>query len=278
MIALRTAVPGPVMREFVRIYAEREVGASEPGSPRLVEAIPARLEQTIEFQFGTPFTVFHREGYNFATPTAGIVGAQTGGSSHIELTPGVYSFGVFFKPTGFSRLFGLPVCELTDRAFDAALLLKHVHEMVERLAACMTFHERLRMIESALLPLAARAQRCEGMIAVAEHMFSQHGTMGVSQLARDAGLGVRQFERNFMQAIGVTPKRFARVARFQSALDAKLAWPDRSWLHIAHDLEYFDQMHMIRDFQSLGGETPTQLLSQLGDARPPALLAETKYK
>jgi transcriptional regulator GlxA family with amidase domain len=109
-------------------------------------------------------------------------------------------------------------------------------------------------------------------------MFSQHGTMGVSQLARDAGLGVRQFERNFMQAIGVTPKRFARVARFQSALDAKLAWPDRSWLHIAHDLEYFDQMHMIRDFQSLGGETPTQLLSQLGDARPPALLAETKYK
>jgi transcriptional regulator GlxA family with amidase domain len=96
--------------------------------------------------------------------------------------------------------------------------------------------------------------------------------MRVSELARQTGLGTRQFERKFLQSIGVTPKRFARVARFQSALDAKLMSPGRSWLDIAHALRYHDQMHMVHDFQSLGGNTPVQLFSEIGDARPTAQL------
>jgi len=86
-------------------------------------------------------------------------------------------------------------------------------------------------------------------------------------------MGLRQFERRFHEETGVPPKVFARVARFQAALDAKLASPERTWLDVAHSFGYYDQMHMIHDFQSLGSNTPTQLLVQMGDVRPPALAA-----
>jgi AraC-like DNA-binding protein len=278
MIAMRTAIPGLCMQEFVRVYAEREVGPFEPGASALIEAIPARLEQLVEFQFGVPYTVFHRNGNNLITPTQAVVGAQMGGCSHIELLPGVVSFGVFFKPTGFSRLFGLPVCELTDRNFDAALISKLFSGIREILAECPTFEKRVSVIETLLQPMARQAQPTEAAIAAAEHIFSLKGAISVSQLANDTGIGVRQFERKFLECIGVAPKRFARVARFQSALDTKLSSPHRSWLEIAHRLRYYDQMHMVRDFLNLGGDVPSQLLLQIGDARPPARLAEKSDK
>ncbi len=43
------------------------------------------------------------------------------------------------------------------------------------------------------------------------------------------------------------------------ALDTKRLTPDRSWMSVAHRLGYFDQMHMIRDFQSLGGNLPGEI-------------------
>jgi hypothetical protein len=56
--------------------------------------------------------------------------------------------------------------------------------------------------------------------------------------------------------------------RFQSALDTKRAAPGRSWMSVAHQLGYFDQMHMVRDFQSLGGSLPGEILTQIGDYQP----------
>jgi transcriptional regulator GlxA family with amidase domain len=86
-----------------------------------------------------------------------------------------------------------------------------------------------------------------------------------------ASLSVRQFERQFEKELGMPPKRFARIARFQFALDAKLVDPSRSWLGVALDAGYYDQMHLVRDFHSLSGVSPTQLVAELGDTRPPAL-------
>ncbi len=271
MIAVQTALPSPALRRCVRLYAQREVHAFETGAALALEPIPARLEQTLEFQFGVGFKVHHTAGLEFVTPTHAIIGAQTQGCSQIELVPGVISFGAFFRPTGLSRLFGLPMGEATNRGLDAALVAPIVQPLRERLGECSTFAERVQIVNEFLLKMAARIRKTTRMLEVAEFIFSQRGTVNVSRLAHDTGLSVRQFQRRFADETGVSPKRFARVARFQSALDAKIAAPGRAWLDIAHDLRYHDQMHMIRDFQTLGGDTPRQLLAQIGDARPGAL-------
>jgi AraC-like DNA-binding protein len=273
MLEVRMASPNPVLKEFVRVYAQREVFPLASDAKVMVEAIPARLEQILEFQFGERFTVSHWEGFSEETPDIAIIGAQMQGCSRIELRPGTISFGVFFRPAGLSRLMSIPVCEMANRSYDAELICKSLRELRERLAECGTFEQRVRVMEGVLLALAARSARKEMMIEVAERIFSLQGAVRISHLASQTGLGLRQFERRFQQTMGVTPKLYARVARFQSALDAKIASPHLSWVEIAHHLNYHDQMHMIRDFQVLGGDTPVQLLTQIGDARPGALLA-----
>ena len=86
----------------------------------------------------------------------------------------------------------------------------------------------------------------------------QHAT-----LADRVGFSTRQFARKFIQQVGVRPKLFARIARFQAALENKGRYPTKSWTDIAHEFGYYDQMHMIHDFGKFTGGTPGEILTQL---------------
>jgi AraC-like DNA-binding protein len=70
---------------------------------------------------------------------------------------------------------------------------------------------------------------------------------------------VRQFERSFSSAVGVHPKLYARIVRFEAALDSK-ARSTKSWTEVAHEFGYYDQTHMVHDFQGFTGDTPTHML------------------
>ena len=102
----------------------------------------------------------------------------------------------------------------------------------------------------------------------AEIIFRRKGAIRIDELADYSALSVRQFERRFTADIGMSPKLFARISRFQMALDAKRLEPDHSWLTVAHELGYHDQMHMIRDFHDLGGDAPGLVMQQSGDLQP----------
>jgi hypothetical protein len=61
----------------------------------------------------------------------------------------------------------------------------------------------------------------------------------------------------------VRPKLFARIARFEAALEHKACFATKSWTEIAHEFGYYDQMHMVHDFGEFTGGTPTEILTQL---------------
>jgi transcriptional regulator GlxA family with amidase domain len=105
------------------------------------------------------------------------------------------------------------------------------------------------------------------------HMFANNGVARIGDIANQTSLGLRQFERRFSSEIGLAPKLYSRVARFQSLLDTKLNCNDLNWLNLAHEFEYHDQAHMIKDFECFSGWSPERLVQRLGDMRPPALAA-----
>jgi transcriptional regulator GlxA family with amidase domain len=102
----------------------------------------------------------------------------------------------------------------------------------------------------------------------AQYMQDRKGTIRIDEIAHHAALSMRQYERRFVEETGLTPKTFARTTRFQRALDMKRLFPGHSWLSIAHEFGYFDQMHMIHDFQSLGGDAPNRVFDGLADSQP----------
>jgi len=274
MPILRSAQPRSELRPYVRAYAYRKFEMTDLVT---VEPVPAQLEQVLNFELGILPGVRHRNK-NVSTEVW-IGGAQTSFPGYMELRPGVESFAIFFQPAGWSQLFSIPMCEFTNRIHDATLVVGDCMRVLwNRLGESPLFEHRVGVVEQFLLNRASCAIREGGIAAAATYLFKQHGAIRVSRLAHRESIGLRQFERKFQQETGASPKVFARVARFQAALDAKLASPKRTWLDIAHNFGYYDQMHMVHDFENLGSNTPTQLLAQMGDVRPPALATAWEVK
>jgi AraC-like DNA-binding protein len=79
----------------------------------------------------------------------------------------------------------------------------------------------------------------------------------VREVARSLGVSERHLRRVFRDAVGVSPKSFARLARFHRALDA--ARRGSSWARVAATTGYCDQAHLIDDFRAIAGATPARL-------------------
>jgi AraC-like DNA-binding protein len=163
--------------------------------------------------------------------------------------------------------------QLQNQALDAASVLGGwIEALRARLEELPSFGERVHFVEKVLGRRASAIRAPNGMHDAADRILAKQGMVSIAQTASECGLSLRQFERNFSAVTGMSPKRCARVARFQSALEAKVARPERTWLDIAHDLQFHDQMHMVHDFRSLAGDSPGGILSRLADQRPPAMV------
>jgi AraC-like DNA-binding protein len=93
-----------------------------------------------------------------------------------------------------------------------------------------------------------------------ELLYTTQGQIRISALAADCGLSLRQFERRFKQCIGVSPKIFARLLRFEALLHALLHDPAFSLADAASHPGYQDQAHGIHEFKIWAGCTPTAFL------------------
>jgi transcriptional regulator GlxA family with amidase domain len=91
-------------------------------------------------------------------------------------------------------------------------------------------------------------------------MIRAHGDIAIETVAQVIGISRRQLERRFKREIGLSPKQFCRILRFQKVF-ASLETNDPAWPDVAAACGYYDQAHLIRDCRELSGETPSALLS-----------------
>ena len=258
---LRPAEPAQQLTPFVRRYIHLEVPASQ--SP-LFWSIPARSTTCIEFTFGNPYRIHHVDGSRVEiTHPATLIGAKTHRRIRLELSGCVETFAILFEPTGLQRLFSLPGTEIVNEHYAADMVLGSAMAVLRsKLGEAKSFQERVQMADaflSARIPYVSREHAVEDAV---QEIVVKRGCVQISDLARQMGLGVRQFERRFRELLGTSPKFYARIVRFEAAIRRKTASPLINWTQIAHELEYHDQMHMIRDFRLLSGETPSSLAPQ----------------
>lgn len=265
MLNTRMALPSLALRAFVWSYGHTQGMIS--GEPLRVP-LPARPKQVLMFFFQDRYDVHrHDTGYCETSPRSIVVGPQTFYRLDLSVAGTVDAFTIHFQPAGFHHLYGTPMFEVANQSYDAdGVIGVEVNTLWQRLSSVSTFEERIHIAEEYLLR-RVRARGCLDRVArEANRLFASDGTGTVAGMAARAELTERQFERRFLAQVGVTPKLYGRVIRFSAALDRKLASPETSWTHIAHDLCYHDQMHMVHDFRDLAGDTPTRFLGRINEA------------
>ena len=113
-------------------------------------------------------------------------------------------------------------------------------------------------MERALLSHLRNPPERHGAVPAALDVLGQSAEARVRDVARRVGLSQRRFIQVFAAEVGMTPKLYSRVRRFQQA--RALARKTADWARIAVDCGYFDQSHLIRDFLEFSGLTPTDYL------------------
>jgi AraC-like DNA-binding protein len=177
----------------------------------------------------------------------------------------INSFTVHFQPSGLNRLFSIPMTELTDAAYDAyAVIGPEIPRLEDELGETPGFAERIQVMEECLIRMLGYHVAVDNPVAMAANrLFASNGIHRVSAMAADCGLSARQFERRFLAQVGVPPKLYARIIRFNAALDHKLRWPSRAWTRIANEHDFYDQMHLVHDCRAFTGESPSGFLAHL---------------
>jgi AraC-like DNA-binding protein len=256
------SAPAPGLSQFIRFYAARQI--RNPGAA-VVHPVPARPTAMIVFDFDDPTDVlYYQQRAMVKSPVACVVGPQTYRRLEMQLRGALDTFAIAFQPVGIHRLFSIPMQEVTDLDFEAhSVLGSFIAKLGERLGNSRSFTERVSLVEEALLPRALASADPDEISAAANRIILAGGRANIPALASRAGLGMRQFERRFIQQVGMRPKLFARIARFEAALECKARIGTCSWTDVAHDFGYYDQMHMIHDFAEFTGGTPTETLTQL---------------
>ena len=254
--------PARPLEQFVRFYVQREAriyGAT------VVHPVPARPTPMIVFDFDDATDVFiYGQQAVVKSPLAVVVGPQTYRRIEMQLRGTLNTFVIAFQPDGIHRLFSIPMYEVADIDFEAhSVLGSFITRLGERLGNSRSFPERVRIVEEAFLPRALASTGPDGVSTAASGIILAGGRADIPALAARASLSVRQFERRFMQQVGMRPKLFARIARFEAALENKARLGAKSWTDVAHEFGYYDQMHMVHDFAEFTGGTPTETLAQL---------------
>ncbi|MBV9458047.1 MAG: AraC family transcriptional regulator [Bradyrhizobium sp.] len=253
---LSIARPIPILRDYVRCFQQRQ-GRRPTDAIVPMAAHPAPL---LQFNFEDPYLVCrYGSGMLENSPSAVMAGSSTYRKIGLILGEKVDVFTVHFQPSGLHRLFGIPMDGLTDQAFDAASVLGHPVTTLEQfLADDVSFDERVCTATKFLIDRLAKSDTPDVVALTANRVFLGRGKFDIPMGASNAGLSIRQFERRFDRCIGITPRLYAKIVRFYAALLMKLTAPERTWTDITYALGYYDQMHMVRDFRRLAGESPTQ--------------------
>ncbi len=171
--------------------------------------------------------------------------------------------GISFCPAGAHPFLRLPCTELCDQHLELADVWgPFARQLRERVLECPTPLAKLRAVELALLQRAAGMLDDHPAVELAVKTFlCAPKIASISRVASDTGLSSRRFIELFKHHVGMPPKVFCRIRRFQSVLRRITSGRSFRWADVALDCGYFDQAHFIHDFRAFSGVNPTKYLS-----------------
>jgi AraC-like DNA-binding protein len=167
--------------------------------------------------------------------------------------------GVHFKPGGAAGFLGLPASDFRDEHVDLRTLWGPLADTVRaRLCALQEPASKFRLLEEMLMRrLAAYAGGGHAAVRIALDVIqSSRGGERTRDIAGAVELSQRRLIEVFATEVGLTPKVFSRITRFQHAIARSQAGTEADWAQLALECGYYDQSHMIHDFVTFAGVAP----------------------
>ncbi|RNB92024.1 helix-turn-helix domain-containing protein [Brevibacillus fluminis] len=183
----------------------------------------------------------------------------------IRFLPGATYFGIRLTPLQNVQIRPLPFRDLINQQLPLTDVMKGVGSMCDAIAEKETFALRIAFFEQAFLPLLLSPHTSSELVDYClQQIYRTRGTVTVDQLARDIGFSTRYIRKKFVETLGLSPKQYSRITRFQHTLSSMLT-STAAWSNLATEHGYYDQAHFIKDFKHFSMFTPMQIHSLIAE-------------
>ncbi len=244
--------PPPYLKNYIRYFWVLESDDNSQSAKKLLclaDGCPGIVFQNSSVGTRSDPTDEHR-------PHVFLYG-QTVQPTELNLGDQFKTIGVCFYPTALKSMFGFDASELTNSCLDLTLLLNNVKEPLLNASSLKN------QIEIFSTHLDCHIKKSSYRIDQAtEYALSEivqaKGNLPLRELQRKLKLSERGFQRRFNQHVGISPKLFSRVCRFQATLRQLKNNNYANLSDVAFDNGYADQSHFIRSFKEFAGFSPNQ--------------------
>jgi len=254
--------PNPVLQEFVSDYLIAHF-VFDKNQPIPIKAFSPKPELAITFlPKGSLIMKNLLNGQRQKVPSASICGQQIS-RYNFYISSEYLMLRVNFHPGALYRLLRVPISEFVDNWFDAGPVVnREIIEVNERLANSPEYSDMIEIAEDYLTTKIKKVKTdIHSIDKVASIILANPSQFSLGRLASQACLCQRQFNRKFIERIGIGPKLFCRIVRFYKAYNYKEAHPHEDWLTIALLFGYSDYQHMVKDFKEFAQVTPNLWVS-----------------
>lgn len=249
-------IPPPAsLKDYIRYYWVLESHAADPAATSFRTMAD-----------GCPGLIFQHpdEGvlYQNSKQLPGIfLYGQATRHAEIRIAGKFSTIGIYFYPNALKSIFGFNAEILTNTCLNLdEMALKQGYYLAEQLAGTTAPADRIGIISAYLLFLIRKNSHRtdEAMQYALFSILQTKGSIPLKELHEKLQLSERSFERKFKQYIGISPKLFSRISRFQASLDQLRNNTYDKLSDIAFGNDYADQSHFIRSFKEFAGCSPFQ--------------------
>ncbi|KUJ56138.1 MULTISPECIES: helix-turn-helix transcriptional regulator [Bacteroidota] len=215
---------------------------------------------------GLPGLIFQEEANLFLNNEQQILPqmflyGQTTCHGEQKATASFRSIGVYLQPTALKAIFNIDAFELTNQHIPIDCIT--ADPILEQLANAASISEKIEIISNFFLERIQQVKVYAAKADFATLLLNNGKTLKDVQM--EMNLSERSLERLLKQYVGISPKVFSRIVRFQSGLQALRQNDFNNLTGIVYQNDYFDQSHYIREFKEFTGMNPKQFIHQTNE-------------
>lgn len=251
-------LPTPPLSQFVRNYTLMHFRFSQQQAPPTKQRSPKAEQKIVFYLKGSVSIPNAKTGITHTPPPVALYSNQMD-KRDLGITPEFQAFIIFFRPGVLHRMIRIPMPEFHPTCSDAELYFgAEVSSVREQLSEAKDVAAMRCIAEKFLLNRFRQVETKSAVDHIAAHMLTDPTSFSLDALADQACLSTKQFYRKFIQRMGMSPKLFSRLSRFNLAYQYKLNHPYMSWSSIAQQLCYTDYHHLEKEFKAFIGRTPRE--------------------
>jgi AraC-like DNA-binding protein len=217
---------------------------------------------TLVFHYGSPSKFQKKNSSEYIEPNLVICGQQTN-YYDLSLSGKTGMILIVFKPHGVKSFFNFPITELLNENLSFQdLASNEATELKDKLLNSPNNSQRIIHLENFLVQKLIQNEDFDRVEHAVKMIENSKGQIKTQEIAQEVCLGIKQFERIFSKYVGLNPKKFTSIIRFQSVIQMKRKYKNSNMYQLAFENGYYDQSHFIHDFKSLTDLTPRNFFNK----------------